>query len=48
MSSTYAGGQAPAWSPGGDKIAFGRESRVYVMNADGREPKEVCVGAYPT
>ncbi len=30
-----ASASAPAWSPDGRKIAFGRDGEIYVMNADG-------------
>jgi TolB protein len=28
-------GAQPSWSPDGEKLAFGRQSDIYVMNADG-------------
>lgn len=48
MSFGIGGCQAPAWSPGGEKIAFSRGNSVYTIEADGSEQTRVCPGSNPT
>ena len=31
----------PTWSPDGSQIAFYREGQIWVMNADGSDPRRV-------
>jgi hypothetical protein len=40
----------PSWSPDGSKIAFdtGNSGQIYVMNADGSDPRVVASGRYPS
>jgi Tol biopolymer transport system component len=35
-------GYQPAWSPDGTRIAFERDSRIYVANADGQQTREIA------
>ena len=39
----------PAWSPDGKKIAFERDSKIYIMNSDGSDITQVTknFGSYP-
>ena len=39
------GGTQPFWSPDGQKIAFERQSDIYVMNADGSGQRKLTRGA---
>ncbi len=45
---TYSGGYdgAPAWSPGGQRIAFVRGDGIYAMNADGSGAVRLTTGRY--
>jgi len=44
---TSAGGESPAWSPDGRFIAYTFNTRVYVINADGSNRRQVTTGDEP-
>jgi Tol biopolymer transport system component len=41
---THGEGQGPVWSPDGTKIAFTRNRKLWIMNADGSNPTPVPIG----
>jgi TolB protein len=38
-------GAQPSWSPDGQKIAFEKQTNIYVMNADGSGQRKLTWGA---
>lgn len=46
--TTEAGGDSPRWSPDGTRIAFRRHGAIYVMDADGGNPRDVSSAAQGT
>jgi dipeptidyl aminopeptidase/acylaminoacyl peptidase len=47
LSGAADGSLDPAWSPDGRQIAFNQRGHIYVMNADGTNPRRLTGGRLP-
>ena len=47
LQLTQDGGDAPSWSPTGDRIAFARGGSIWTMKPDGADQQQLTVGTQP-